>query len=134
MGFQGQEIEEKERACYMKKTEEKELLLNNLVQRIQSHAITIESCIDIFTLSGNVNTRKKYRITVDMIKKAKNTLLEFPFQYVIAQYLLNSNKKMKKRYEKLLKEVDFQLAKNLKIQMEMKEKENENETTKKKSV
>lgn len=96
-----------------KENESEELRTKILVKDIRSFAMTLDSMINLIKDYGNMTKRKNNKLKEINFIKCRDTILALPLSLCVSNYIINRDKRLKEKREKLMKQVEVFLRKEI---------------------
>lgn len=106
---------------FKKKLEKIEIV--ELCGNIKAQAMALKQMIEFIKDYGNMTKRKKHKLTVDSFVKCRNNITSLPLSLCISMHIINSSKKLVRKYNKIFKMVEKQFERDIKNMKENKKLE-----------
>lgn len=97
----------------MKKAKVEKIRIDKLSHEIRDEANAVNDAIEFIHAHGNINRRKKHKLTKARYDNVRNHLFEYPVRLRVAMDIINANKKLKKEFNSLLKGINNKMLSSL---------------------
>ena len=109
---------------FKRKSKFKELIVSKLANKIKIQNIALRESINIIKNYGNLNKRKKQKISQGVYQKVSESIYSLPVQMEVMREIILNNKRLNKKYLSLLQDVSIEIARQVQEQIESRPEQN----------